>query len=176
MTGAPGWRPQFRSSESLFFSTSQLANLDFMSDSMTRDEVRKILENAWSVVDSEFDKEFILGPAVAHSSLRLTPSRRPTTRSTWSLVYATSRPLPCSRARTHRSIASPWVSPNTEISDDRSAAQSCHGDRPSHERHCPGKARRHGNDCQCGADCDGRVCKISLHMLFSSESAGIGMW
>ena len=63
MTGAPSWRPQFRSSESLFFSTSQLANLDFMSDSMTRNEVRKILENAWSVVDSEFDEVFILGPA-----------------------------------------------------------------------------------------------------------------
>ena len=65
MTGALGWRPQFRSSESLFFSASQLANLDFMSDSMPRNEVRTILENAWSVVGPEFDEEFILGPVGA---------------------------------------------------------------------------------------------------------------
>ena len=35
-----------------------------------------------------------------------------------------------------------------------------------HVRDCPGETRRHGNDCQCGADCDGRGAKFLSTCFF----------
>ena len=88
-------------------------------------------------MDSEFDKEFILGPAGA----RFAKTHAIKTSNDGATIAMFGPGL---TAQVRRRFGK--VSPNTEISDDRSAAQSCQGDRPSRERHCPGEARRHGND------------------------------